>query len=143
MLTMSTGALGAAVTVVYGTAKAGVLGLARALAQAGVPDGIKVNLVAPMATTRMMSTGMGLGDQVPDVADRAPALVAPLVALLCHESCPVTGETFVCGMRRVSRLFIAESNGYTHPGTDLTPRSCASTGTRSSAPTARPSSLTL
>lgn len=121
VLTTSTSALGAADTVAYGTAKAAVLGLGRALAQIGEPVGVKVNMVAPMAMTRMMSTGMGLGENVPELPERDPALVAPLVAVLCHESCPVTGETFVSGMRRSSRLFLAESTGYTHPAVTLTP----------------------
>ena len=121
VLTTSTSALGAIDTVAYGTAKAAMLGLGRALAMVGAPAGIKVNMVAPMAMTRMMSIGAGWGDTPPEVPDRDPSLVAPLVALLCHRSCPTSGETFVSGMRRVSRLYIAESGGYTHPGLDLTP----------------------
>jgi hypothetical protein len=50
-----------------------------------------------------------------------PALVSPLVALLCHESCPVSGETFLSGGRRHARLFVAETEGYVHPDVDLTP----------------------
>lgn len=119
VFTTSTSALGAADTIAYGTAKAGVLGLGRSLAQAGIALGIKVNLVAPMAMTRMM--GHRPTDHSPAAADRAPALVSPLVAVLCHESCPTTGETFMAGMRRISRLYIAESPGYLHPGLDLTP----------------------
>jgi len=120
VLTTSTSALGAADTVSYGTAKMGVFGLGRALAHVGEPLGVKVNLVAPMAMTRMMSTGMGIGDVPPEAPALAPALVAPLVGLLCHDSCPVNGETFVSGMRRVSRLVVAESRGYTHQSLDLT-----------------------
>jgi hypothetical protein len=43
------------------------------------------------------------------------------VAILCHESCPVSGEAYVAGMRRSARLFIAETEGYTHPSNDLRP----------------------
>ncbi|WP_067672769.1 SDR family NAD(P)-dependent oxidoreductase [Nocardia miyunensis] len=123
VLTTSTSALGADNTVAYGTAKAAVLGLGRSLAQVGRKKGIKVNMVAPMAFTRMMAAGLhDAGIAVPDeIADRGPDLVAPLVALLCHESCPVNGEAFVDGLRRMSRLFIGETVGYTHPGLDLTP----------------------
>jgi NAD(P)-dependent dehydrogenase (short-subunit alcohol dehydrogenase family) len=120
VMTTSTGALGAADLVSYGTAKAAVLGLARALAQAGAPYGIKVNTMAPMAMTRMMNAHTGSAE-VPDAPERAPALVAPLVAILCHERCPVTGEAYMSGMRRSSRLFVAETAGYTHPTTILTP----------------------
>ncbi|WP_216913221.1 SDR family NAD(P)-dependent oxidoreductase [Nocardia noduli] len=123
VLTTSTSALGAYNTIAYGTAKAAVLGLGRGLAQVGRKAGIKVNMVAPMAFTRMMVAGMiDAGIDVPDdIIDRGPDLAAPLVALLCHETCPVSGEAFVSGLRRVSRLFIGETVGYTHPGTDLTP----------------------
>jgi hypothetical protein len=43
------------------------------------------------------------------------------VAILCHRDCPVNGETYISGMRRVTRLFVAETRGYTHPGLDLAP----------------------
>ncbi|WBB61260.1 SDR family NAD(P)-dependent oxidoreductase [Streptomyces sp. WMMC500] len=120
VMTTSTGALGSATLTSYGSAKAGVIGLGRALAMAGEPLGVKVNMVAPMAMTRMMNAHTGEAE-VPDDPERAPSLVSPLVAILCHRDCPVSGETYVSGMRRVTRLFIAETHGYTHPGLDLTP----------------------
>jgi short-subunit dehydrogenase len=120
VVTSSTGALGAASLVSYGTAKAGVLGLGRALAMAGEPHGIKVNIVAPMAMTRMMNAHRGDSD-VPDDPERDPSLVAPLVAILCHEDCPVSGEAYITGMRRTTRLFIAETEGYTHTSVTLAP----------------------
>ncbi|WP_072801572.1 SDR family NAD(P)-dependent oxidoreductase [Rhodococcoides yunnanense] len=121
VLTISTSTFGAANTMAYGMAKAGILGMGRAIALAGEPEGIKVNMVAPQAMTRMMSTGMGIGEDFPDAPDRVPALVAPLVAVLSHESCPVNGESYVSGMRRASRMFLGESDGYVHPSLDLTP----------------------
>jgi NAD(P)-dependent dehydrogenase (short-subunit alcohol dehydrogenase family) len=120
VMTTSTGALGSATLVSYGTAKAGVLGLGRALAMAGVPHGIRVNIVAPMAMTRMMNAHTGRAE-VPDDPERDPSLVSPLVAILCHRDCPVNGEAYISGMRRVTRLFIAETRGYAHPELDLTP----------------------
>jgi hypothetical protein len=44
----------------------------------------------------------------------APELVAPMAAFLAHESCPVTGETYVAGFGRFSRLFLASTPGYVH-----------------------------
>ena len=120
VMTTSTGALGSAGLTAYGAAKASVLGLGRALAMAGARHGIKVNLVAPMAMTRMMNAHTGQAE-VPQDPDRDPALVAPLVAVLCHRDCPVTGETYIAGMRRVTRLVLAETRGYVHPSLDLTP----------------------
>jgi hypothetical protein len=44
-----------------------------------------------------------------------PELVAPMVALLAHETCDVSGEIYVAGAGRFSRLFIASTEGYVHP----------------------------
>ncbi|HEY4022427.1 MAG TPA: SDR family NAD(P)-dependent oxidoreductase [Pseudonocardiaceae bacterium] len=118
VMTTSTGALGSATLTSYSTAKAAVLGLGRSLAVAGAPHGIKVNMVAPMGMTRMMSAGR---TDVPDAPERDPSLAAPLVAILCHRDCPVNGETYISGMRRVTRLFLAETPGYVHDGLDLAP----------------------
>ncbi|HEY1689788.1 MAG TPA: SDR family NAD(P)-dependent oxidoreductase [Solirubrobacteraceae bacterium] len=43
--------------------------------------------------------------------ESTPEQVAPLVAFLCHESCPVTGEMYRSAMGRVSHMFIAETPG--------------------------------
>lgn len=54
-----------------------------ALAKEGAKRNIRVNTVAPLAASRMLETVMP-----PDVlANLKPALVAPLVAYLCHDSC--------------------------------------------------------
>jgi hypothetical protein len=50
---------------------------------------------------------------------------AQVVMLLCHESCRVTGETFLAGGRRHARLFLAETEGYIHPDADITPETVA------------------
>ena len=76
--------------------------------------GIRVNLIAPAAFTRMAG-------QAPDEADRgrldpmAPELVAPMVAFLAHEACPVSGEIYAAGAGRFARIFIASTPGYVHP----------------------------
>ena len=44
-----------------------------------------------------------------------PALVAPMVAYLVHESCHASGEVFVAGAGRFARLFVAVTPGYVHP----------------------------
>ena len=104
----------------YGTAKGSVFALARALAVAGRGHGITVNSVAPVAATRLAGVDEGeTGTGV--VAGSPPELVSPLVALLCHESCPVSGETFLSGGGRHARLFIAETQGYVHRDSGLTP----------------------
>jgi len=105
VLTTSTGMLGLPNNTAYATAKGGVVGLARSLATAGAKHGIKVNLIAPAATTRMAGDG---GPEMP------PELVAPMVAFLAHEDCPVSGEIYVAGAGRFARLFIATTPGYVH-----------------------------
>jgi hypothetical protein len=42
----------------------------------------------------------------------APELVAPMVAFLAHEECPVTGEIYSAGAGRFARIFIAQAEGY-------------------------------
>ena len=57
VMTTSTGMLGLPANAAYATAKGGVVGLSRSLATAGARCGIKVNLIAPAATTRMAGEG--------------------------------------------------------------------------------------
>jgi NAD(P)-dependent dehydrogenase (short-subunit alcohol dehydrogenase family) len=121
VLTTSSGALGSPNLTSYGTAKAAVLGLARSLAISGREAGIKVNAVAPLAMTRMMAAGMGGTPAERPTGDRDPHHVAALVALLCHDACPTSGETFNAGMQRFSRFVIAENDGYLHPGFEVAP----------------------
>ncbi len=123
VLTTSTAALGMRSLTAYGTAKAGVIGLTRALAatSAGHGGDIKVNALAPMANTRMMAARHLKGADPDPEAERHPALVAPMAALLAHETCPVQGEVLMAGMRRYSRLFLAETEGFVHDGVDVSP----------------------
>ena len=109
VMTTSSGLFGLPTNTSYATAKGGVIGLARSLARTGEPHGIKVNLIAPAAYTRMA----GRGEASPEMA---PALVAPMVAYLAHEACPVTGEIYTAGFGRFARIFIASTPGILEPG---------------------------
>ncbi len=113
VMTTSTGMFGLPTNTSYATAKGGVIGLARSLTTAGAAHGIKVNLIAPAAMTRMAG---GKSDD----PQMAPELVAPMAAYLAHESCPVSGEIYTAGFGRFARLFIASTEGYVHPGPDPT-----------------------
>ena len=98
----------------YGAAKMGLVGLTRVLAVEGAKYGIKANVIAPLALTRMTEAIMGsLGERLD------PGLVSPLVAFLAHEDCDVSGEIFSVGGGRVARIFIGETPGYYSP--ELTP----------------------
>jgi NAD(P)-dependent dehydrogenase (short-subunit alcohol dehydrogenase family) len=91
----------------YAAAKMGVVGLAKALAQEGAKRNIKANVIAPGARTRMSADVVGTsGPAMP------PELVAPAVAYLCHESCPLNGEVLSAFAGRVARAFVAETVGY-------------------------------
>jgi NAD(P)-dependent dehydrogenase (short-subunit alcohol dehydrogenase family) len=115
VMTTSTGMFGLPTNLSYATAKAGVVGLTRSLATAGAAKGIKINLIAPAAFTRMAGpAGDEAGDEPP--AEMAPDLVAPMAAYLAHEDCPVSGEIYAAGAGRFARIFIAETAGYVHAG---------------------------
>ncbi|TDD89308.1 SDR family oxidoreductase [Actinomadura darangshiensis] len=92
----------------YSTAKMGLVGFTKTLAQEGAKYNIKANAIAPVAWTRMTE------DLLP--ADFAGKLgvdqVTPLVAYLVHESNEDTGEVYTVGGGRIARIFVAEGPGY-------------------------------
>ncbi len=112
VMTTSSGMFGLPNNTSYATAKAAVVGLTRSLATAGGKQGIKVNLIAPAAVTRMAG---GAGPEA-----MTPEEVAPMAAYLAHEECPVSGEMYAAGAGRFARIFIATTPGYVHPGAGAT-----------------------
>ncbi len=117
--TTSSGIFGLPNNLSYAAAKGGVIGMTRSLARPARPHGITVNLIAPAAMTRMASPS---GDE-PDAPDTGPMssdLVAPMVALLAHEDCPVSGEIYAAGAGRFARIFIASTPGYLHTDGEAT-----------------------
>ncbi|MHB8464883.1 MAG: SDR family NAD(P)-dependent oxidoreductase [Acidimicrobiales bacterium] len=113
--TTSSGVFGLPQNLSYATAKGGVIGLTRSLATAGAGHGIKTNLIAPAAMTRMAGPPAAGAD-----SSMAPDLVAPMVAFLAHEDCPVNGEIYAAGAGRFARVFIASTVGYVHKGGEPT-----------------------
>ncbi len=122
VMTTSSGLFGLAENLSYATAKGGVIGLTRSLATAGAAHGIKVNLIAPGAVTRMAGRAAETGPSGGAGGSpwMSPDLVAPMVAFLAHEACPVSGEIYAAGFGRFARIFIACTEGYVHPTTDPT-----------------------
>jgi NAD(P)-dependent dehydrogenase (short-subunit alcohol dehydrogenase family) len=91
----------------YAAAKMGLVGLTHVLAIEGAKYGIKANAIAPVARTRM--TDQVLGD-LADAVD--PSYVSPLVVLLAHDRCPISGEVLSVGAGRVARFFIGATRGW-------------------------------
>jgi len=123
VMTTSAGIFGLPHNTSYAAAKAGVIGLTRSLTTTGAAHGIKINLIAPAAFTRM--AGQSTDDDAsraddPVAAQMAPELVAPMVAFLAHEACPVSGEIYAAGAGRFARIFIASTAGYVNTGPEVT-----------------------
>jgi NAD(P)-dependent dehydrogenase (short-subunit alcohol dehydrogenase family) len=94
----------------YGAAKAGLAGLTRVLALEGAGHGIKVNAIAPIASTRMTEGILG------ELANRvSPDSVSPIVTYLAHEECAVNGNVYSVAGGRVARIFVAETQGVVLP----------------------------
>ena len=95
----------------YGAAKMGLVGFSRVLAVEGAKYNITANAIAPIAKTRMTEDLLGpLGDKL------EASEVAPVVAWLVHEDCPVSGEVYSVGGGMVARMFIGLTEGIYEPG---------------------------
>jgi NAD(P)-dependent dehydrogenase (short-subunit alcohol dehydrogenase family) len=123
VLTASVGMYGGAFLISYSTAKGAAVSLGRSLADAGGAYGIKVNLLAPAAETRMVTDPEfrakcalpPLDESVPVDPTRTPERVTPMLLVLAHESCPVNGEVMWVGLGRFARIFIGETRGIVDP----------------------------
>jgi NAD(P)-dependent dehydrogenase (short-subunit alcohol dehydrogenase family) len=111
VLTSSIGGLYGTHNVVnYGVSKAGMIGLNNIVAIEGAARGVKCNIIAPGAVTRL-ADGLDTSQYPP----MGPELVAPVVGWLAHESCSITGELLISMGGRVARALIAETEGVYQP----------------------------
>jgi NAD(P)-dependent dehydrogenase (short-subunit alcohol dehydrogenase family) len=94
----------------YSVSKAGMIGLNNVAALEGAPHGVKCNIIAPGAVTRM-AEGLDISQYPP----MGPELVAPIVGWLADESCSISGEMLICMAGRVARALIAETEGVYQP----------------------------
>ncbi len=118
VIAASSAIYGMAGSIPYSTAKSSYIGFTRGLAAEGAAHGIKVNAVEPQGATRMAENMQESAFRDWFLKTMRSDLVAPVVAVLAHEECPVNGEFLVAGGGRVARTLLAETHGYINP--DLT-----------------------
>ena len=124
-ITSSSGMLGAHFQANYATSKAAMVGFTRAIALEGAAHGIKANAVAPGALgTRMHLAMVEAGRS--ERRGRAPTScrtrrprelmkperVSPLITVLTHASCPVTGEILCSWGGYYGRFGITTNRGW-------------------------------
>lgn len=94
----------------YGAAKAGIAALTMVAAEELGRYGVRVNAIAPVARTRLTLATPGMGaifaEEVPEGEFDAfsPANIAPIMAYLASEKCPLTGQVLAVQGGAVSRL---------------------------------------
>jgi NAD(P)-dependent dehydrogenase (short-subunit alcohol dehydrogenase family) len=123
-VTSSAGMLGAQAESNYAAAKSGLLGLTRSLALEGADHGIKANLLAPGALGTRMHTAMVESATFHSDADAdlvrneqaaaflTPARVSPMVTVLTHPTCPVTGQILCAWGGYFGRFGIFANRGW-------------------------------
>ena len=101
----------------YAFAKRGLIGFTNTLAIEGARKGIKVNVIAPVAGSRLTETI--LPKEVTEALK--PEFVTPLVIRLCSQESEETGSLFEVGAGWVSKLRWERSQGaFFDPKSELT-----------------------
>jgi NAD(P)-dependent dehydrogenase (short-subunit alcohol dehydrogenase family) len=105
----------------YGSAKAGIVGLAYVVALAGAPHGIAANVISPYGYTRMANAPLTPSDPSRGHVTR-PELVSPAVVYLASEECELNHEILTVGGGAVARTVIALGPGWRAPSPEaMTP----------------------
>jgi NAD(P)-dependent dehydrogenase (short-subunit alcohol dehydrogenase family) len=120
IFTSSSSSFGQQANSNYAAAKAGLLGLAAALAAEGEPHGIRVNAVLPFAVSPIAVDNPLVGADTPRVRAaldslsdrRPPESVAPLVLFLASRGCSVTGHGYSALAGRYARVFFGVTEGW-------------------------------
>lgn len=117
----SAGAFGRRFGSNYAAAKAGLLGLGRALSLEGAEHGIFTNCLLPIARSAVQkydrpSAPQGMMDDFmaggPPPAEATTEMLVPLPTYLASRACTVTGEAFSGGGGLYARVFIGLANGW-------------------------------
>ncbi|WP_433727476.1 SDR family oxidoreductase [Nocardia sp. CA-129566] len=97
----------------YGAAKAAIAALTLVAADELARYGVRVNAIAPIARTRLTLATPGMGEimaaeaaaiEEGDFDAFSPANIAPLVAYLATDKCPLTGKVFAVQGGAISEL---------------------------------------
>jgi NAD(P)-dependent dehydrogenase (short-subunit alcohol dehydrogenase family) len=112
MTTSAAGLYGNFGQVNYSAAKLGLVGMAKSIAHEGAKYGVKANVIAPVALSRM-TEGL-ISEEM--AAAFLPEAIAPVVAYLAHEECVLTGEVLSAYGGHVGRVFVGETKGITMAG---------------------------
>jgi NAD(P)-dependent dehydrogenase (short-subunit alcohol dehydrogenase family) len=127
MTSSSSGLFGRKGGANYCAAKAGLVGLTKALALEGVSSGIRVNCLLPISATEIASDN----PLPPEEAERLraaftrvegrnePERVTPLVLYLASRECRVTGEIYSSCLGRYARGFFGLTGGWISPGGEI------------------------
>lgn len=120
VMTSSSAIFGNESSANYAAAKAGLLGLAAALASEGNRHGIKVNSVLPYAKTLITADNPLVGSDTSKNrsglmamgARLTPESVAALTIYLASDSCAVNGQAFSALAGRYARVFLGLTQGW-------------------------------
>src|SRR5262249_12476563 len=78
--------------------------------------GISANAVLPTGYSRMVTSTVGEGEQVPEIAEFfkaiEPELVVPMVVFLASRACSVTHHNYSACAGRYARAFIGLGEGW-------------------------------
>jgi NAD(P)-dependent dehydrogenase (short-subunit alcohol dehydrogenase family) len=112
MTTSAAGLYGNFGQVNYSAAKLGLVGMAKSIAHEGAKYGVKANVIAPVALSRM-TEGL-ISEEMAQAF--LPEAIAPVVAYLAHEDCVLNGEVLSAYGGHVGRVFVGETKGITMAG---------------------------